>query len=226
MITTMLRSVSRALTLSALVCLPTIASAQLTVFTNQGGFLAATSMASTDSFNDLIVGSTPASLTRTVGPWSYSVAANTTELFVAGTTADPWLSTNTSTDRLTFSGFNSSMRGIGGSFFGSNDAGAFQSGIALRVTARTVAGSVSEQLLQNTTVGNFLGFVSTSALQSLTVEAIQPTTTTLAWPTVNNLVLAAAPVVVIPEPSSIAMLLTGLVGVLALLSQTSGPRRG
>lgn len=216
-----IQTISRLLLAAMLVLLPQRVSAQFTVYTDLASFLAATSNAGTDSFEDLsLTGSTPSPLTRTAGAFSYTATVNTTSFFGAGSSADRWLSTNTATDIVTFGGFGSGVRGIGGLFFGSTASGTFRANTSIMLTARTASG-LSTQTLLNTTLGTFLGFVASADLVSLTVEAMQPASGGFAWPTVNNLVIANE---VIPEPSTWMLMVTGF-GMLVLIAARNRSRR-
>jgi hypothetical protein len=215
----------RLLLAALLVLLPQRVSAQFAVFTDLASFLAATSNAGTDSFENLsITGATPSPLARTAGTFGYTATVNTTSFFGAGSTADRWLSTNTATDIVTFGGFGAGVRGIGGLFFGSTISGTFRESTSIMLTARTASGQ-STQTLLNTTLGTFLGFVASADLLSLTVEAMQPASGGFAWPTVNDLVIAnAAGTNVIPEPSTWMMMVTGF-GMLVLIATRNRSRR-
>jgi branched-subunit amino acid transport protein len=193
--------------------LPQRAMAQFTVYTDLASFLAATSNAGTDTFDDpSLTGPVVSPLNRSAGVFGYTATVNTLGFFGAGDGTDTWLSTDVSTDIVTFSGFGSGVRGIGGSFFGTDANGAFRAGANIRVTARTASGSASLSSL----LSSFLGFVSSEDLLSLTVESVQPTDGTFAWPTVNDLVIANAPSVV-PEPATWLLMVSGL-GMLVLIT--------
>lgn len=201
---------------------PAIARAQFVVYTDLAAFLAATTGAGTDRFDDLAIGAAPSSpLARSAGAFGYTATVNTTTLFGAGAGADHWLSANTSTDIISFSGFSTGVRGVGGFFFGSDVAGAFRPTTSVIVRATNAGGTTTRTLL-DTTLGTFLGFVSASDIFSLTVESVLPATG-FAWPTVNDFVLARAPVGnVVPEPST--FLLTGT-GILVLVVSVMHRRR-
>jgi hypothetical protein len=205
----------RFLAFTLLACLSNFSQATLLVYTTQAAFLTATSAQGTDTYAGLsITGTTPSPITRSAGAYGYTAAVSTTSFFGAGTTANPWLSTNTATDTITFSGFTGGAQAIGGNFFGSDIDGIFQIGSIL-LTATDLNGAISQTIV-NAGTTSFLGFASSNTLLSLTVSAVQPTGSTL-WPTVDNLTLAqlAAPGGQVPEPGSIALLLAGL-GVMAV----------
>ncbi|MDZ7631532.1 MAG: PEP-CTERM sorting domain-containing protein [Gemmatimonadaceae bacterium] len=210
-------TLSRLLFTAALLALPATVRAQFVVYTDLASFLAATSNAGTDTFEDLSLdASTPSPLTRSAGAFGYTASVNTTSFFGAGSAADRWLSTNTATDIVTFTGFGSTVRGVGGSFFGTNIAGSFSVFSTLIVTASN-AGGVTSRTLLNTPLGGFLGFVSTSDIFSLTIESVQPDGGGFVWPTVNDFVLAEGPAQnVVPEPREMLLLATGLFGLIVL----------
>lgn len=209
---------SRSLAGLALAAVSSASIATPIVYTSSASFLAASSSAATDTFDDVsITASTLGPTTRTAGSWQYSVdASDGVGLFGAGVDADHWLSANNATASLVFGSFSSGARGIGGFFFGSTVDGTYAPG-AITLIA-TDAGGSATWTISGATQTSFVGFVSSSPLLSLTVTAVQPTLAGFLWPTVNDLVLAAAPlppVPAVPEPATAAMLLFGL-GALAL----------
>lgn len=206
----------RFLALPILLCLSNFSHAGLIVYTSQASFLAATSAQGVDTYTGFsITGTTPSPITRNAGAYGYTAAVSTTTFFGAGTTANPWLSTNTATDTITFSGFTNGAQAIGGNFFGSNIAGLFATGSVL-VAATDLSGTFV-QTITNATVNSFIGFVSTDSMVSLTVSAIQSGPL---WPTVDNLTIGKRPVSdgTVPEPGSVALLLAGL-GIMGLLAR-------
>lgn len=208
----------RFLAVTLFACLSNFSHAALVVYTSQAGFTAATSAPGTDTYTGFSVsGPTPSPIVRNAGAYQYTAAVSTTTFFGAGSAANPWLSTNTATDTITFSGFTNGAQAISGNFFGSNIGGAYQIG-SIMLTATDLSGSVSQTIV-NASTSSFLGFVSNSALLSLTVSAVQPSDGFL-WPTVDNLTLAraAGPTNPVPEPGSIALLLAGL-GIMAVLTR-------
>jgi PEP-CTERM motif len=201
----------------AAIALPAVAHAQVTAYTTLASYLAAVSAPGTDNYNALTLGSTPVGpLARTAGAYSYrATSGGDGSFYIAGTAADRWLSNNTSTAAITFDNFTSSVRGVGGYFFGNDVSGNFYAGQTIRVTATTASGTL-QQLLTNTTTGTFLGFVSTGTFTSLLVEVIQPAVGGTAWVTVNDLRLGAAAIV--PEPATFALFASGLV-ILGMFAQ-------
>jgi len=189
--------------------------AALTAFTPSAGFAAAPLASATDAFNLLPIDFIASPSNRTIGPYSY-VASASGGLFGAGSAANPWLSTNLSGATLTFGSFGGGVSAIGGSFFGSDIAGAFLAGQNLTLTAMDSVGASLTQTINNSIQTSFLGFASTGTLVSLAVSIANPN----AFASVDNLVLAqTAP---IPEPETYAMLLAGL----ATLAIVGRRRRG
>jgi len=200
--------VFRPIAAALLLALGTASQAAITVYTSQAAFTAATTAPGVDGFNGLsITTSTPSPLIRSAGAYGYTAAVSTTSFFGAGTTANPWLSTNTATDSITFGSFTGSPAAIGGNFFGSDISGLFAAG-DITLTATDASGSVTQTIIGATT-SSFLGFVSTGTITSLVVLSVQPASGFL-WPTVDNLTLARAAVAVVPEAQTYAMMLAGL----------------
>jgi hypothetical protein len=214
------RCLAAVLAASALVA-PSAVKAQITVFNSLSSWQGAVVAPGLDTFNDLDIGEgfyeTP--LARSAGAYSYRASA--VEGFVpAGVNVGPpplsdtWLSNFFIDDAMVFDNFSPTVRGIGAEFFLSNDAGLFQSAGQVRITV--VSGAfTSVQTLTNPTTTTFTGFTSVGAINSVTVQAIGPQATR-GFATVNNFRLGAAPTVVIPEPSTYALLATGLVTLAAL----------
>ncbi|PZP34514.1 MAG: PEP-CTERM sorting domain-containing protein [Roseateles depolymerans] len=201
--------------LATLTALAGTAQAGLTTYSSQASFLAAVTSPGVDTFTGLsITGSTPSPITRTAGSYSYTAAVSTTSFFGAGTTADPWLSTNTATDSITFNGFSGGVSAIGGLFFGSNISGLFAAG-DVTLTVTDSLGATLTQTITGATTSSFLGFTSTGTITSLVLSSVQPASGFL-WPTTDNLTLAIATPV--PEAETYALLLSGL-GVLGLVAR-------
>ncbi len=195
--------------IAALLASTAPAQAAITIYTSLAAFTAATTAPGTDTYTGLsITGSTPSPIIRTAGVYGYTANATPAGTFFgAGTTANPWLSTNTATDTIVFNTFTGGSNGVGGNFFGSDVNGAFSAG-NITLVATDSSGSVTQTIIGATT-GSFLGFVSTTAITSLTVTSVQPQAGFL-WPTVDNLVFAKRAVIsAIPETGTWMMMLAG-----------------
>ena len=206
-------SLIKPLALAALLATAGASQAAITVYTSLASFNAATLVRGTDTFLGFsITGSSPSPVTRNAGPFTYTANASPAgSFFGGGTTANPFLSTNTATDFMTFSGFSAGVAGLGGNFFGSNVSGRFAAG-GVTLTATDASGTTT-QTIASATESGFLGFVSNTGLLSATVTSVQPSTGFL-WPSADNLVLAT----VVPEPGTYAMMLAGL-GVLGFMAR-------
>ena len=206
-------SLLKPLALAVLLATAGTAQAAITVYTSLAAFNAATLVRGTDTFAGFsITGTTPSPITRNAGPFSYTANAGTSGTFYGGgTTANPFLSTDTATDFMNFSGFSAGVAGLGGNFFGSNVSGLFAAG-GVTLTATDASGTTT-QTIASATESGFLGFVSNTGLLSATVTSVQPSTGFL-WPSADNLVLAT----VVPEPGTYAMMLAGL-GVLGFMAR-------
>ena len=206
-------SLLKPLALAALLVTAGAAQATITVYTTLASFNAATLVRGTDTFTGFsITGSTPSPVTRSAGPFTYTADAGPAGTFFGGgSTANPFLGTNTATDTISFSGFSAGVAALGGNFFGSNVNGLFAAG-GVTLTATDASGTVT-QTIASATESSFLGFVSNTGLISATLVSVQPSTGVL-WPSADNLVLATA----VPEPGTYAMMLAGL-GMLGFMAR-------
>ena len=202
------------LAIAALVVAGSACHAALSVYSSSVAFGSAISAPGVDTYTGfLITGTTPSPITRAAGAYTYSAAASTSTFFGAGTTANPWLSTNVATDSITFNGFSPAIKGIGANFFGSDVNGLFLAG-NVTLTALDSLGATSTQTITGATVSSFLGFTTNGSITSLTLAAVQ--TTSPLWPTADNLTLGLAAVV--PEPGSYGLLAMGL-GMVAFVAR-------
>ena len=206
----------RFVAIAALIAVSGVSYAGPTVYTTSASFASATTAQGVDTYTGFsITGSTPSPITRSAGAYTYTAAASTSSFFGAGTTVNPWLSTNIATDSVTFSGFTAGVNAIGGNFFDSDINGAFALG-DIMLTATDSTGSTTFTITGATT-SSFLGFVSsTGSILSLVVSAVQPANPI--WPTIDNLTLAHAAVTAVPEPETYALMLAGL-GVLGFVAR-------
>lgn len=200
------------LALAALLAIVGTAQAAVTTYTSLASFTAATTALGTDDFDDLDPsGPFDGPLDRSAGAHAYQTHVNhatNTEFWPSGAGSDVWLSANASNGIIVFDNFGTNVRGVAGLFFGSNASGNFLAGQTIKLKL-TDADGVTEQVLTSTNQSSFMGFVSSSAISSLTVERVFLGVS--AWPTINNFNLAA--VAAVPEPSTYALMLAGLAGV-------------
>lgn len=194
----------RSLAAAALLLVGRVAQAAVTAYSSQAALLSAVGPSGVDTYTGLsITGSTATPIVRSAGAFGYTASAPG-DFFGAGTTANPWLSTNVTSDAITFYGFTGGVSAVGGNFLGSNIAGAFAAG-SVMLSAIDSLGATSTQTITGATTSSFLGFVSNGAMTSVVLSSVQPSSGFL-WPTADNLILAAA----VPEPKTYAMMLAGL----------------
>lgn len=182
---------------AAALLLPVSTSAAPIVYETEAAFLAAITSPGVDTFDDLsVVSPTPSPLNRTAGPYTYTASTTLSAFFAAGTAADPWLSTDTSTDMITFANFVGGVQAFGGFFFGTDLFGNFVPGVAIRVAGTDASGAAMEDVIGMTT-STFVGFVTTGTLTSVTVVSLQSGF----WPTVDDAILGrAGPLTPVPQP--------------------------
>lgn len=163
------------------------ASAEIVVVRSLSEFEALASAIAVDGFGDVsLTGSTASPQSRAIPPYSYAAdAAPAGSFFGAGTSADPWLSSNTATDTLSFGTFQPVVSAIGGQFFVSNINGGFAAGsIVLQVVDSL--GDTETLTVGAESPNSFVGFVTNGTIVSLAVTSVQPDSGFL-WPTVDNL---------------------------------------
>lgn len=177
------------------------ASAAITIHTNQASFLAAITNPETDTFDDLALGILLPPLERTVGNYNYTINGSGI-LHGVGSADDVWLSTDATTDSVIFNNFSSGVTGFGGFFFNTNNPGDYILGNIV-LTATDSRGTVSHNIMLATT-NSFVGFVSTSGLQQVTMSTFRSGVNR--YPTVNDVTLGTG---AIPEPASWALLIAG-----------------
>lgn len=196
-------SVLAGLAVGATLALSGSSHAAITVYNSLAAFNAAVVAPGTDTFTGFsITGTTPSPINRSAGPYGYTAATSASTFFGAGTTGNPWLSTNQAGAIITFNNFTGGVSAAGGNFFTSNAAGAFAAG-DVTLTATDGSGTITQTILGSTT-SSFLGFVSDGPLASVTLASIQPTSGSAVWPTADNFVLAR-----VPEPATLSTLAAG-----------------
>lgn len=203
------------------------AQAALTQYNSLAAFQAAIQNPGLDNFNNLPdtfqVVTSPAN--RTAGSYSYEASAPNGMYSVGPSAVDRWLSIATNTNALTFSQFSAGVSAIGGSFFASNFDGLFAAGNVIVIVDDDE--SAPEQFtLSPTSELQFIGFVSTGNIVSLSITAVQPpaaNTENARFATANDLYLAQACVPgqpcrepePLPEPASFALAGLALLGLAA-----------
>lgn len=172
-------------------------TSSITVFEDQATFAAAAGVVGIDSYDDLPFGPQGVTLDRVAGAYSYTASA-ANEVYGSGT-PNPYLSTSESSDPILFSGFSAAVRGVGGHFFSSDDAGdpVIRTGVTLSIIDAT-------GILVVEVVGGFdafTGFVSTAAIQAVSLQSGG----SAVFASADDFAVAAP----VPEPSTVAMLLAG-----------------
>lgn len=215
------RRFSVALVAAAAVLLaPVRAHAQISTYTSLAAYLAAVTAPGTDTFSNIsVTGATSSPLLRTAGIYSYRASVmpmvgdpSAASFFGAGSAGNPSLSTNNFDDVIVFDQFSSTVRGVGGFFYGTDVFGDFLGNASVTLNAVTTDGFSQSLIFTPSSSTGFYGFVSASgAFLSLTVAAVQ-SGEDFVFPTVDDLVLgsAAAPITAVPEPQTYAMLAVGL----------------
>jgi hypothetical protein len=193
-------------------CSATGAHATITMFTDQVSFAAAVATPATDSFDDLPQGvglGLGVVLNRAAGAYGYLAAATARgaadQFYNSGSGTDTWLSTNEPDATITLSSFTINTRALGGFWFGSGADGGFVTGAPLTLVVSDASGSSRIQNFSAPAANFFLGFTSDRDLTMVKLSSNDPL---LAWPSINNLVLAQTAAV--PESSAGAMMLFGL----------------
>lgn len=195
------------LALAGLLAFASAGHAAITVYTTPASFMAATAALATDTFNAEPLGGPNFPHIGTAGPFGYSADATFDGIYFVGSVADVWLSTTSPAETITFYDLGGGAQAIGGYFFATDFDGAMIPGLTMTLSATDTSGTVTRHLL-NSTAASFMGFVSSTALVSMTVDAAAPAFGD-SFATVNDLSLGLAATAV-PEPTSLALLLAGL----------------
>lgn len=204
---TMTTTLKSGVATAALLFAASSAHAELTTFTSQSAYLAATTGTSVDNFEDLTLDPFDGPVTRAAGGIGYTASVGPTSNLFYGASddlTDYWLTTNNRTDTVTFNGFSSSIAGAGGFFFGSDVLGFSAPASSITITATDSAGATLSYTIDAPSLNSFVGFVSSASLTSLSFSVGDQIGV---WPTVNDLHLSVSAV---PEPGTYAMLLAGL----------------
>lgn len=191
------------------------AHAAPTVHLSTASFLAATSAAATDSFDDLGAGDSGAGpLARQLGAYSYTArAANGLwGLSNPDDPADRWLSVMEATDGLHVDDFSSNVHAVGGSFFNTGFDGNKVT-LAFSVVGIDGHAATFEHVFDG--AGGFFGIVSDAGIASLRIGGSYSAADGWTFPTMNDLVVGG-PAAPVPEPGRLALALGGLVLVSTL----------
>jgi len=189
----------------------TPAHAGIILVHDRSAFGATTTRSGTDDFEDLEASQVEGELERTAGSYSYHVAAGPSDagFYPATFNGDTFLTSTMASDVLTFRGFAPDVFAFGGSFFATDAYGALVPGHTIELTAASGSDRIA-YTLDGSSLSAFFGFISTNALTEITLRTIGEQGNVY-WATANNVVLATNDSVApVPEPSSHAMLLTGL----------------
>jgi hypothetical protein len=190
-----------------------VSEAALTVYTNETSFNLAVINAGTDNFSTLVSGDLTSPLTRSTATpvYTYDASAPLNLYGLAG--APNWLSVANAADTLTLNNFGGGVKAVGGNFFNTDLSGAAFGG---NLTLMANDGTSASATIIGSTIGSFVGFVSTGLMTSVTVVSDNSAVVgaNFFYPTVGKLVLAGA----VPEPETYALMLAGLglVGFIAL----------
>jgi hypothetical protein len=209
--------VFRAIAGLAFVMAAASAHASFSTYATQSAFSAATTLKGADTFDDLTAGELGVSMQRTTAGISYTVSSPS-GLYGVATTSTA-ISNDDRRDVITFSGFSAPVTAIGAAFFGTNESGIVLSNQSLWVTVTDTSNAQSTTLLTANSASSFFGVASTLSIVSLTVS-VDPSNLLTAWPTVDNLTLAAA----VPEPATWALLAAGIGLVAGAARRRQGAR--
>jgi hypothetical protein len=199
-------------------------AAVIQTYSSQASFLAGlapNSVAFDNGFSDLI-GLGAGELSGNSRPYSgngYSYTASTasTSLFVAGTEAEPWLTTASWNTPLVFGGISSAvpLKAVGGTFFLSDEAGEWAAG-SVSLQATFVGGGSFSQTLSPLGPTAFFGFVADEAVSQFSIGS----GTSDRYPTAGHVIVG------VPEPSTAICLATGAILIAAWSAgrRRAGPR--
>ncbi len=207
--------VSRLAAIAGLIAAAANANAALTAYNSSTSFAAATAHSATDTYDDLVQGTTPTALpnplSRIAGGYSYVVSAPS-GLFRAGTGADVSLATLNTTEQILFNTFSGGVNAIGGLFYAVDGFANLVPGQTMTLTVADSFGAIASSVITGASLSSFAGFSSNGTITSLTLAVGDPEVSAA----VNNLVLAQLPTPPVPEPATLGMFLAGL-GALAFV---------
>lgn len=216
-----IRLLAAALLLVGITALP--AHAQITVHHTLESWLAAVSGAGLDTFDDLDPeeGFYPSPLDRSAGVYSYSVSSPS-GLFPAGIPGvpgerDTWLASFFENDDLLLSDFASGPLGVAGDFFLSGFFGDLASDGTFSLTVTSGADTWTDVFDVTKVASPFLGFTAAAGITSISLRSEDTLLNELTYATINNIRIGALRTATVPEPASLALILSGLValGVVA-----------
>lgn len=181
--------------------------AAVMTFTDDSAFRSALLVSGTDTFDGLSDQTPINPLYRSAGPYTYDVAATGDGLFVLQLGGDAWLSTATTGNVLTLSGFSAPIHGAGGNFFATDLPGEFLTDFPVELVYIFAGETVSFTITPQTT-GDFFAVLGDSSLLQLVIRNVDGAEFPQ-FVTVNDLVIGTDT----PEPA--AWILTSL-GICAL----------
>lgn len=195
-----MQAIRHLLPVAALLTMSAASFASTTVYTSQAGFMAQLAPGSyTETFNGLSNGP-PGPQTFGTGPFAFTASAPG-DLYLTGDI----LSTSLINEALTVS-FGVGVKALGGNFFIVDLPGSLQS---VHVTL-TLSDATSVSFTPTSLTDSYRGFVSTMDISSFTISAPGQSL----YASMDNLTVGT--VAAIPEPSSLALMALGVLGLLAI----------
>lgn len=186
------------------------AQAALTTYSSASNFSSALTQQGTDTFSDIALG---VPYVRWANAFSYTVSASSglRPLEIDGAS---YIGNNTGYEWITFAP--TSVNAIGGEFFAADMYGAFKAGtVTVRVFDSTGSDEIFTITPSSATVESFFGVTSTGFITRLDVRADQGWTPS--YLAADNITVGT--ISAVPEPSSLALVLTGAGVVSVLMSR-------